>query len=216
VTWFTPRRRSCLVEFPRSNSHAGEQVLNTLRGELLATPLSLRIRDDRREPIGRQRLHESCDDGIDLARAADHERNILQVGRRRTRCVDRGAQGRVAPGSAQGARQAPWRRADGYELVLFGRFHPTGRDDYEAARTLHEGLRALALEALGPGPPDLVLSVLPINRVVVPADKQSGVEVELTVIGSPTRSGQAPDPAEARQSIAALESRLRAMGLRKA
>jgi hypothetical protein len=104
----------------------------------------------------------------------------------------------------------------GYELVLFGRFHPTGRDDYEAARTLHEGLRALALEALGPGPPDLVLSVLPINRVVVPAEKGSGVEVELTVTGSPTRSGQPPDPAEARQSIAALEARLRAMGLRKA
>jgi len=58
----------------------------------------------------------------------------------------------------------------GYELVLFGRFHPNGRDDYEAARTLHEGLRALALEALGPGPLDFVLSVLPINRVVVLAD----------------------------------------------
>jgi hypothetical protein len=102
----------------------------------------------------------------------------------------------------------------GYELVLFGRFHPTGRDDYEAARTLHEGLRALALEALGPAPPDLLLCVLPI-RVVVPADKRSGVEVELTVTGSPPHFGQPPAPAEARQGIAALEARLRAMGLRK-
>jgi len=39
-----------------------------------------------------------------------HERNILVVGRRRTRCVDPGAQGRLAPGSAQGARQKPRRR----------------------------------------------------------------------------------------------------------
>jgi len=103
----------------------------------------------------------------------------------------------------------------GYEFVLFGRFHPTGRDDYEAARTLHEGLRALALEALGPAPPDVLLCVLPLSHVVVPADEGSAVEVELTVTGSPAHSGQPPAPAEARQRIAALEARLRAMGLHK-
>jgi hypothetical protein len=104
----------------------------------------------------------------------------------------------------------------GYELVLFGRFNPAGRDDYEAvARTLHEGLRALALEALGPAPPDVLLCVLPLSHVVVPGEDRSTVEVELTVTGSPAHPGRLPAPAETRQRIAALEARLRAMGLHK-
>jgi hypothetical protein len=90
----------------------------------------------------------------------------------------------------------------GYELVLCGRFDAAAQDDDEAAaRGLYEGLRTLALEALRP-------------LRVVPAEALFTVEVELTVVWSPAHPDHPQSPAEARRTIAALEDRLRSMGLR--
>ena len=103
----------------------------------------------------------------------------------------------------------------GYELVLFGRFHPAAGKGHEAmARALYEGLRSLAVEALGPAPPEVVVCVLPFSRWVVPADR-SFIEVELTVIGSLAHLERLPAPAETRQRIATLEATLRRMGLHR-
>jgi hypothetical protein len=103
----------------------------------------------------------------------------------------------------------------GYELVLFGRFHPAGRDLGAVARELHEALRGLALEALGPTPPDVLVCVVPASHWVVPAEQRFVIEVELSVIASPSHPDRPPAPAETRQRIATLESRLRAMGLHR-
>ncbi len=104
----------------------------------------------------------------------------------------------------------------GYELVVSGRFDPAGRDDLEElAAELHEALRALALEALGPAPADVLLCVLPSSRWVVPAEERFMIELQLTVIGSPAHPDRPPAAAETRQRIAALESRLQAMGLHR-
>jgi hypothetical protein len=104
----------------------------------------------------------------------------------------------------------------GYELVLFGRFHPAAGKGHEAmARALHEGLRSLAVEALGPAPPEVLLCVLPFSRWVVPADRCFTIEVELTVIGSLAHLERLPAPAETRQRIATLEATLRGMGLHR-
>ena len=60
----------------------------------------------------------------------------------------------------------------GYEVVLFGRVHPAAGKGHEAmARALHEGLRSLAVEALGPAPPEILVCVLPFGRWAVPADR---------------------------------------------
>jgi hypothetical protein len=104
----------------------------------------------------------------------------------------------------------------GYELVLFGRFHPAAGKGHEAmARALHEGLRSLAVEALGPAPPEVLLCVLPFSRWVVPTDRRFAIEVELTVIGSLAHLERLPAPAETRQRIATLEATLRGMGLHR-
>ena len=104
----------------------------------------------------------------------------------------------------------------GYELVLFGRFHPAAGKGHEAmARALHEGLRSLAVEALGPAPPEAFVCVLPFSRSVVPADRRLTIEVELTVIGSLAHLERLPTPAETRQRIATLEATLRGMGLHR-
>ena len=104
----------------------------------------------------------------------------------------------------------------GYELVLFGRFHPAAGKGHEAmARALHEGLRSLAVEALGPAPPEVLVCVLPFSRWVVPADRNFTIEVELTVIGSLAHLERLPAPAETRQRIATLEATLRGMGLHR-
>jgi hypothetical protein len=103
----------------------------------------------------------------------------------------------------------------GYELVLFGRFHPAAGKGHEAmARALHEGLRWLAVEALGPAPPEALVCVLPFSRWVVPADR-SVIEVELTLIGSLAHLERLPAPAETRQRIATLAATLRGMGLHR-
>jgi len=104
----------------------------------------------------------------------------------------------------------------GYELVLFGRFVPAAGDDLAAiARSLHENLRALALEALGPAPPEFFLCVLPSNHWIVPAERRFTIEVELVVIASLVHPDRPPAPAETRRRVAAVEARLRAMGLHK-
>ena len=111
----------------------------------------------------------------------------------------------------------------GYELVLFGRFHRAPGKGHEAmARALHEGLRSLALEALGPAPPEVLVCllpfsvcVLPFSRWVVPAHRCFTMEVELTVIGSLAHLDRLPAPAETRQRIATLEATLRGMGLHR-
>ena len=104
----------------------------------------------------------------------------------------------------------------GYELVLFGRFQPAaGKGNEAMARALHEGLRSLAVEALGPAPSEVLVCVLPFRRSVVPADRRFTIEVELTVIGSLAPLERQPGPAETRQRIATLEATLRAMGLHR-
>jgi hypothetical protein len=104
----------------------------------------------------------------------------------------------------------------GYELVLFGRLRPAAGKAHEAmARALHEGLRSLAVEALGPAPPEVLLCVLPFSRWVVPADHCFTIDVELTVIGSLAHLERLPAPAETRQRIATLEATLRGMGLHR-
>jgi hypothetical protein len=104
----------------------------------------------------------------------------------------------------------------GYELVLFGRLHPAAEEGHEAmARALHEGLRSLAVEALGPAPPEVLVCVLPFSRWAVPADRRFTIEVELTVIGSLAHLERLPAPAETRQRIATLEATLRRMGLHR-
>jgi hypothetical protein len=104
----------------------------------------------------------------------------------------------------------------GFELVLFGRFHPAGAKDHEAmARALHDGLRSLAVEALGPAPPEMLVWILPFSRWFVTAGDCLTVEVELTVIGSLAQPGGQPAPAETRQRIAALEAALGGMGLHR-
>lgn len=104
----------------------------------------------------------------------------------------------------------------GYELVLLGRFHPAAGKGHEAmARALHEGLRSLAVEALGPVPPEVLVCVLPFSRWVVPAHPCFTVEVELTVIGSLADLERLPAPAATRHRIATLEATLRGMGLQR-
>jgi hypothetical protein len=104
----------------------------------------------------------------------------------------------------------------GYTLALFGRFHPVAGKGHEAmARALHEGLRSLAVEALGPAPSEVLVCFLPFSRSVVPTDGRFTIEVELTVIGSLAHLERLPAPAETRQRIAMLEAALRAMGLHR-
>ena len=83
------------------------------------------------------------------------------------------------------------------------------------SRALHEGLRSLAVEAIGPAPPEFLVCVLPFSRRVVPADRRFTIEVELTVIGSLAHLERLPPPAEMRQRIATLEATLRGMGLHR-
>jgi hypothetical protein len=100
--------------------------------------------------------------------------------------------------------------------LLFGRFHPaTGKGHEAMARALHEGLRSLAVEALGPAPSEVLVCILPFSRSVVPADRRFTIEVELTVIGSLAHLERLPTPAETRQRIATLEATLGAMGLHR-
>jgi hypothetical protein len=102
----------------------------------------------------------------------------------------------------------------GYELVLFGRLRPAAGKPHEAmARALHDGLRSLAVEALGPAPAEVLVCVLPFSGWVVLADRCFTIEVELTVIGSLAELDGRPAPAETRQRMATLEATLRRMGL---
>ena len=104
----------------------------------------------------------------------------------------------------------------GYELVLHGRFHPAAGNGPEAeACALHDGLRALALDALGPVPPEVLVRVLPFSRWIVPADERLTIDVELTVVGSLAHLERQPTPDETRQRIAAIEATLRGMGLHR-
>jgi len=102
----------------------------------------------------------------------------------------------------------------GYELVLHGRFHPTAANGHEAG-ALHDALRALALDALGPVPPEVLVRVLPFSRWIVPAGECLTIDVELTVVGSLAHLERQPAPAETRQRIVAIEATLREMGLHR-
>jgi hypothetical protein len=104
----------------------------------------------------------------------------------------------------------------GYELLLYGRFRPAAANDRETvARAVHDGLRALALDALGPVPPEVLVRVLPFSRWIVPAAERLTIDVELTVVGSLAHLERQPTPDETRQRIAAIEATLRGMGLHR-
>lgn len=104
----------------------------------------------------------------------------------------------------------------GYELDLFARFDLAAQDDDDAvARTLHEGLRALALDVLRCLPAQTEVQLEPFSRQVWPSGAGSTIEVELTVVVSPPPSDPSQPPAEPRRAAAALERSLRSMGLPK-
>lgn len=102
----------------------------------------------------------------------------------------------------------------GYELGLVGRYDAAAQADDEAvARALHERLRGLASQVLGALSPKTEVQVEPFSRETWPAEAGSAIEIELTVILSlppadPLRPSPEPPP-----EIAALESRLRSLGL---
>jgi hypothetical protein len=102
----------------------------------------------------------------------------------------------------------------GYQLVLAARFHPAGPSEIEAGvRALHERLRELALEVVGPAPRELLLSVLPMGRGTVVAEERLAIEVELVVFGSLAHPDKLPVPAATRRRIDELGRSMRALGL---
>jgi hypothetical protein len=104
----------------------------------------------------------------------------------------------------------------GQLLSLFGRFDPRAVDDpVKAARSIHERLHALALEALRDLPVPSLMQVEPFGRAVVPRDAPLLMDVPLTVVASPPGKEQQLPPSELRRVIELVDSRLRALGLKK-
>ena len=105
----------------------------------------------------------------------------------------------------------------GYALKLFGRFDPAAEGGAEAvARSIYERLRALVAEATRSMPAGTLVQVGPPGRAVLPPESPLVVEAELTVVATFAPADRERRPAsEARELVAALEERLRSMGLRK-
>ena len=105
----------------------------------------------------------------------------------------------------------------GQSLRLFGRFDPRAvGDPVEVASSIHERLRALALEALRDLPVTALMQVEPFSRGVVPLDEPLLIDVQLTVVASPAGREQKISPSELRRVIQLVDARLRALGLKKA
>jgi hypothetical protein len=104
----------------------------------------------------------------------------------------------------------------GYSLVLFGRFDPRGVPDLAGvARSIHERLQALTLEALRDLPVAAVVRAQPFGRATIPIEAPLLADVLLTVLVAPDGREQPLPPAELRRVIALVEGRLRALGLKK-
>jgi hypothetical protein len=103
-----------------------------------------------------------------------------------------------------------------HALVLFGRFDPRGVPDLAGvARSIHERLQALALEALRDLPVAAAVRAQPFGRATIPIEAPLLADVLLTVVVSPAGPEHALPPAELRGVIALVEGRLRALGLKK-
>lgn len=104
----------------------------------------------------------------------------------------------------------------GHALVIFGRFDPRGLPDLVGvARSIHERLQALALEALRDLPVAAVVQAQPFGRATIPTEAPLLADVVLTVVVSPAGREQSLPAAELRGVIAVVEGRLRALGLKK-
>ena len=107
-------------------------------------------------------------------------------------------------------------RPTGQSLRLFGRFDPSAvSDPVEVARSIHERLHALALDALRDLPVTAVMQAEPFGRGVVPLDEPLLIDVQLTVVASPDGREQLLLPSELRRVIQLVDDRLRALGLKK-
>jgi hypothetical protein len=107
-------------------------------------------------------------------------------------------------------------RPTGQSLRLFGRFDPSAvSDPVEVARSIHERLHALALDALRDLPVTAVMQAEPFGRGVVPLDEPLLIDVQLTVVASPDGREQLLPPSELRRVIQLVDDRLRALGLKK-
>jgi hypothetical protein len=106
-------------------------------------------------------------------------------------------------------------RPTGQLLSLFGRFDPSAvGDPVGVARSIHERLYALALDALRDLPVTAVMQVEPFGRGVVPLDEPLLIDVPLTLVASPDGKERLP-PSELRRVIQLVDDRLRALGLKK-
>jgi hypothetical protein len=105
----------------------------------------------------------------------------------------------------------------GQALRLFGRFDPgAAGDPLEVAWRIHERLHALALEALRDLPVTAVMQVEPFGHGVVPLDAPSlMIDVQLTVVASPSGKERPLQPSELRRLIELVGDRLRALGVKK-
>lgn len=105
----------------------------------------------------------------------------------------------------------------GYELRLFGRLDHLGEEeDGQAARLrVHHGLRELALDVLASFPePHALVQLRPFDQSVHLWREGSFVaEIELAIVVYPRHPAQPMTPAEAQSRIAAVEAKLRALGL---
>ena len=104
----------------------------------------------------------------------------------------------------------------GQLLRLFGRFDPRAVDDpVDVARSIHERLHALALDALRDLPVPSLTHVEAFGRAVVPLDAPLLVDVQLTVVASPDGKERQLPLSELRPVIKLVDDRLRALGLKK-
>src|SRR5262245_60738547 len=106
----------------------------------------------------------------------------------------------------------------GYQLHLFGRLDLRGEDETERARLrVHEGLRELALDVLASIPePHALIEVQPFDGAVHIRPETSFVaEVECAVVAYPRHPAEPIPAAEAQGRIAAVEEKLRGLGLHR-
>jgi hypothetical protein len=104
----------------------------------------------------------------------------------------------------------------GYAFKLFGRVDSAAEGGAEAvARGVYERLRALVAEATRSMPAGTLVQMGPPGRAVLPPESPLAVEAELTVVATFAHADRERPASEARELVAALEERLRSIGLRK-
>jgi hypothetical protein len=106
----------------------------------------------------------------------------------------------------------------GYEVRLFGRLDLRAEERADQARLrVHDGLRELALDVLASFPePHALIQVRPFDRAVHRRPETSFVaEIELSVVAYPRHPAEPMPAAEAQERIAAVEEKLRGLGLHR-